>query len=108
MPFWRATSINSAPFSARTPCPLIVRFTSSAILDRHHLPIPRESLFEIVSELVDDGDGGHGRRISQRAERPAQHVLGKFAQQRDIFVPAAAVVEPLQDLAQPGGSFAAR
>src|SRR5258708_7108426 len=108
MPFWRATSISSVPFSAWMACPLMVRFTSSAMLDRHHLPIPRQALFEIVRELIDDGDGGHGRRIAQRAERPAQHVFRKFAQQRHVFVLPAAVVEGVGDLAQPGGSFAAR
>ena len=59
-------------------------------------------------ELFDNGDGRHRRRIAQRAESPAQHVLRKLAQQRDVVLAPAAFVESAAESSQPGGAFAAR
>ena len=50
---------------------------------------------EILGELLDNGYSRHGRRIAQRAKRPAQHILRELADQRNIALLSAAVMEPL-------------
>src|SRR5579864_5448037 len=107
MPAWRAASISSVPFSAWTCFPSMVSVTCSLMLHRHRLA-RGQIFFEILRELLDNGNGRQGRGVAQRAERPPQHVFGKFAQQRNILAPALAVTVALQNLAQPGGAFAAR
>src|SRR5713226_1774673 len=64
--------------------------------------------FEVLRELFHDRDGGHGGGIAQSAECAAQHVLRKLVDQRDVALSAHSIVEPLQHLFEPGGSFTAR
>ena len=69
--------------------------------------LPFKMRFELVAELLDDRDGRHRRRIAQRAERPAQHVLRNSPIRSMSLVRPAAVVEAVEHLLQPGGAFAA-
>ena len=98
MPFWRATSISSVPFSASISLAVDGQLYQFRHDLYHHL-LPRQIHFSKSSanfstmEIV-----GMRRRVAQRAEGPAQHVFRQLAQQRDVFAPAAAFVEALQDL----------
>ena len=65
-------------------------------------------IFEFVPELLHDGDGRHGRRIAQRAERAPQHVLRNIADQVDVRARSLPLMEAGQDLFQPRRAFAAR
>src|SRR5260370_40448984 len=106
MPAWRAASMMSVPLGASTGLPSIVSFTRSGILDHHRF---RNNIFvEIAGEFFDDGDRGHRRRVAERAEGPAEHVLRKLAQQRDVFAAAVSLAHPREDLTQPGRTLAAR
>src|SRR5271170_405479 len=68
---------------------------------------PVEVVFKFVAPFLDDADGGQSRGIAERAESAPEHIFRKLVDQRNIFRASAAVVEAVQQFAQPGGAFAA-
>src|SRR5689334_4926240 len=130
MPAAFAASITRVPGAACTSRPSIVSLTKSAIQNLFHrrhaeAPVKEKShahqtagafirarfaiqvIFELVAELLDDGDGRHRRRVSQRTKRPSQHVLGEIADEIDVAARPAALVETREDLFQPGRALTA-
>src|SRR5579885_784648 len=117
MPARLAASMTSVPGGACTGFPSIVRFTKSAMerLSRHHelagllvrAGLAVQMVLELVVKLLHNRHRGHGRGVAQRAEGPAEHVLGQVADQRDIAPLAHAVVEALEQFADPGSALAA-
>src|SRR5260370_15407421 len=106
MPAWRAASMMSVPLGASTGLPSIVSFTRSGILDHHRFG--NNIFVEIAGEFFDDGNRGHRGGVAEGAEGPAQHVLRKLAQQRDVFAAALSLAHPREDLTHPRGALAAR
>src|SRR5579884_2382186 len=136
MPAAFAASITRVPGAAVTAFPSIVSFTGSAIAlnsfrsHRGRVGTPRRAegprtascghhfvlvgarfavqmIFEFAAELLHDGEGGHSRGIAQRAESAAHHVARNIADQVDVALGAAARVEAVENLAEPGSTFAA-
>src|ERR1035441_5377687 len=66
-----------------------------------------QMVLELLAELLHKGQRGHGRRIAQRAKRPAQHVLGKILNVVYVLRRSKAEVEASDRLLQPVGAFAA-
>ena len=64
-------------------------------------------VFKLLAKLVHEGDGGHGRSVTQRTESTAQHVLRQITDVVDILGDAAAGVDASERLLQPVGAFAA-
>src|SRR5271170_5385738 len=64
-------------------------------------------IFEFVAPFLDDADGRQSRGIAERAESAPEHIFRKLVDQWNIFGAAAALVETVEHLAQPGGAFAA-
>src|SRR5471030_2140294 len=121
MPAVLAASINRVPGAACTGRPSIVSVIGSAIkplpcaLNRYHVArvliwarLAVEVILEFVPEFFDNRNRRHGGRVAQRAERAAQHILRNIPNQIDVIAGALAVVEPLQDLSQPGCALTAR
>src|SRR5579871_1679374 len=115
MPFCFAASITSVPGAALIALPSMVRLTGSG-MDFRSLTVAARFIgarpvvqvrFELVAELFDEGDGGHGSGVAEWTEGAAEHILRKLAHERDVAFAAHAVVHALQNLAQPGGAFAA-
>src|SRR5215469_9284116 len=65
-------------------------------------------LLKLRAELLYKSKRGHRRRIAQRAERAAQHVLGQVLNVVDVFLVAAAGVKTHQRFLQPIRSLATR
>jgi len=65
-------------------------------------------ILELAAEFLHDADCRHRRGVSERAERPPQHVLRKLADHVDVFRAPQASVKTIQDLLQPACAFAAR
>src|SRR6266481_4076534 len=66
-----------------------------------------QMILKLLPKLLDERHGRHGRGITQRAERPAQHVFRQVVHVVDIFFHAAARVKANQCLFQPVRTFAA-
>src|SRR5216684_6347603 len=64
--------------------------------------------FKFAAPFVYDRHRWDRRRIAQRTERPAQHVLGQVLDVVDVLLQPAAVVEARERLLQPVRAFAAR
>src|SRR5579863_3865124 len=117
MPSRFAASITSVPAGVVTFPPLIVNVTclcsvmrvlvcSGDHLGRFVCALPVKMILEFIAPLVDDADRGHGRGVAQRTERPPEHILRQFINQRNVLGAAAALVEAIEQLPQPGGAFA--
>src|ERR1700677_2064426 len=65
-------------------------------------------IFKLLAKFVDERNGGHGRRVTQRAEGTAQHVLRQIANVVDVFGDSTAGMETGQRLLQPVRSFTTR
>src|SRR5580704_7442693 len=68
---------------------------------------PVQMVFEFVAPFFNDADGRQRRGIAERAEGAPEHIFRKLVNQWDIFRAAAAFVETVEHLAQPGGAFTA-
>src|SRR6266496_2076723 len=111
MPTVLAASITSIPGGACTSLPSIVSLTTSAMNSasprlrvekpsrRYHLPLvrtgfPIQMVLKLVPELLHNRNCRHGGRVAQRAERPAEHVLGNIADQIDVALRPLSRMEP--------------
>src|SRR6201987_5691426 len=125
MPALLQASISSVPAGAVIFLPSTVRETSAMNsfwipLVRHHRKLFHarafflewarpaiQVIFEFLTELLDERDGRHRRRVAKRAECPAQHVLGKVLNVVDVLLEAAPSMEAGKRLLQPVRSLAA-
>src|SRR6202023_2614400 len=104
MPTCLAALIINVPGAAVTGLPSIVRCIGSLIFSGHRqfsrmligAWLSVQVRFEVFGKFLDDGDGRHGCGVAQSAEGPAQHVLGKLANQRDVALLAAPAVETIE------------
>src|SRR5579859_5940674 len=67
-----------------------------------------DMIFEFFAEEADAADNGAGGRIAEGAEGLSADVIANIDQQIDILLAALAMLQALQNLGQPVGSFAAR
>src|SRR5271154_5899640 len=120
MPALLQASMSSVPAGAVSFLPSTVRFTSAiGNLVRHHRQafrrafflIPARPAFQMIlklfSKLFHKSNCRHRRRIAQRAERPAQHVLRQVLHVVDVFFHPAAGVKTYERLFKPVSAFAA-
>src|ERR1035438_7948277 len=120
MPTCLAALMTKVPGAALTAWPSIVRFMSLIVGQlkkvscehglgcmRVRTRTPIQMRLEVFGKLLDNRDSRHGCRIAQRTERTAQHILRELADQRNIALLSAAVMETLQHFFQPGCAFAA-
>src|SRR6516162_6559764 len=64
-------------------------------------------VFELVAEFGDDADSGHCGGVAERAEGASEHVLGKLADQVNVFGASEAGMEAIEHLLEPGGALTA-
>src|ERR1017187_6928303 len=65
-------------------------------------------ILKLLAKLLHESQRRHGRRIAQRAERPAHHVLGQVLHVLDVLLLPAALIHARQRLLDPIRAFAAR
>src|ERR1700731_3039014 len=70
--------------------------------------LPVQMIFEFVPPLFYDADRRQGRSVSERAERPPEHIFRELVDQANIFGAPTAFVKAVKHFAQPCGAFAAR
>src|SRR3954447_26226308 len=80
-------------------------YQRALFLVRTRLPV--QMVFKLVPELLHDRNSRHRRRVAQRTEGPPEHVLREVADQIDVALDPAALMEPHQDLPQPGRALPA-
>src|SRR3984893_15995312 len=115
MPTCLAALMIKVPGAAVTGLPSIVRLIRSAIFEfgslssgEHRLRCMRVRAwpavqvgFEIFRKLLHNGYRGHRGRVTQGAKCAAKHVLGQFADERNIAFLAHSLMESLQHLSEP-------
>ena len=69
--------------------------------------ISGDVILELLTEFFDEGDGGHGGGVAERAEGAAHHVFGEVLDVVDVLGVAAALVDAGEGFLDPVGAFAA-
>ena len=64
-------------------------------------------IFKLFAKLFDEGDGRHGRRVAERAERAAQHVFREVLNVVNVGFASKASVKAGERFLEPVGAFAA-
>src|SRR5712692_9611690 len=86
MPASAAAWMTVLPLAVATSRPSIVIFTGSAmkLTRRNRAPLLPYVLIELVAIFLDEGGGGHGGRVAERADRVAHDVTAHAQDQIQI------------------------
>src|SRR5580658_7466946 len=118
MPALRQASISSIPKGAVSFFPSTVKVTSAIRLQRplnygqlnmfgERAGFSVQVVFKFLAKLFHKADGGHGRRIAQRAESAAHHVFRQVLNVVDVLGRAEAGMESGNRFLQPVRALAA-
>src|SRR5665213_2901844 len=118
MPTLRQASISNVPAGAVRIFPSTVKVTSAIRLQRplnygqfnmfcERARLAVQVILKLLAEFLHKGNRRHCRGITQRAERPPQHVFRQVLDVVDILGLAKSGVEPRQRLLQPVSALAA-
>src|SRR5512139_680876 len=98
------------PSGTLTTFPSMVTFAMVSVSE----PVPEQALLlldvpvELLPELPDERLGGHRRRVRQRTDGPAHHVVAQVEDQLDVARPALPLLDAPDELLQPPRPLAAR